>query len=272
MLAILCCGFALAEEAAVFTAPQVYPVERYETGWSKNPFTLKTAPVAVENAPFARDLAIGAYYGDTANPTIVIVNTKTNERISLKKGQPAANGMQLGHVTLGGSRKDITAAVTLGAETSEIRYNDSYLKQVAAAEVSKSPAVQQQLHQQQMRQPPGSPLRIPMPQPPVQPGQAAPPGTARVGGSSVLPGQQGAAPQPVLSQLGVPQPGTVALTVSPAANSTGGNPNLTVSIGTQPGTTPSTSLVSQAGNPNTSPVPVRRRLISPVVNESALPP
>ncbi len=273
MLAILFCSFAFAEETTDFTAPKVYPVERYETGWSKNPFTLKTAPVVVENAPFAKDLAIGTYYGDAEDPTVVIVNTKTNERIRLKKGQPAANGMKLDNVKLGSSRKDIAAEVTLGTETSEIRYNDSYLKQVAAAEKTKAPATQQQLQQQQMRLPPGAPpLRVPMPQPPVQPGSAAPPGTVRVGASPVLPGQQGSVPQPALAQLGVSQPGAVDLAVTPAANNAGGNPNLTVSIGTQPGTTPSAPLVSQAGNPNSSPVPVRRRLISPVANASAIPP
>jgi len=273
MLANLCYGVAVAADTTVFTAPKVYPVERYEAGWSKNPFTLKTAPVVVENAPFAKDLAIGTYYGDAEDPTVVIVNTKTNERIRLKKGQPAANGMKLDNVKLGSSRKDIAAEVTLGAETSEIRYNDSYLKQVAAAETTKAPATQQQLQQQQMRQPSGAPpLRVPMPQPPVQPGSAAPPGTVRVGASPVLPGQQGSVPQPALAQLGVSQPGAVDLAVTPAANTAGGNPNLTVSIGTQPGTVPSSPLVSQAGNPNAVPVPVRRRLITPAANDSAIPP
>ena len=273
MLANLCYGVAVAADTTVFTAPKVYPVERYEAGWSKNPFTLKTAPVVVENAPFAKDLAIGTYYGDAEDPTVVIVNTKTNERIRLKKGQPAANGMKLDNVKLGSSRKDIAAEVTLGAETSEIRYNDSYLKQVAAAETTKAPATQQQLQQQQMRQPSGAPpLRVPMPQPPVQPGSAAPPGTVRVGASPVLPGQQGSVPQPALAQLGVSQPGAVDLAVTPAANTAGGNPNLTVSIGTQPGTVPSSPLVSQAGNPNAVPVPVRRRLITPAANDATIPP
>ncbi len=125
--------------ASVFTPPEAYPTGRYEAGWNKNPFTLKTAPTVAAQVSFARDFAIAAYYGDTKDPTVVVVNTKTGERIRLKKTQAAANGMQLKSVILGSGRKDMVVEVTLGSETSELRFNDEYTKQMAAAETTKAP-------------------------------------------------------------------------------------------------------------------------------------
>lgn len=38
-----------------FQPPKAYPAARYEAGWNMNPFTLKTAPVALAKASFAED-------------------------------------------------------------------------------------------------------------------------------------------------------------------------------------------------------------------------
>lgn len=290
MTVIVCfCCIAGAEDAELFTAPRGYPVGRYEAGWSKNPFTLKTAPV-VENAQFAKDLAIGAYYGDTANPTIVIVNTKTNERIRLKKGQPAPNGMKLDKVQFGSGRKDLVVDVTLGSETSEIRYNDGYVKQMASAETVGQPsAVQRQVRQSQMvPQQPGAPVRTPMPQLPVQPGAGGTvspggAGPARVGASPASVGFTGNISSPALlaqaaatrvGAVGSPitQP-TVDINMSPAqANDI----NPTVSIGSQTGPAAvvpvPVSSFPQTNDPAAIPVPVRRRFASPMANASTTAP
>ena len=170
ILLFLMAGLAYAQQEAMsFQPPVPHDVQRYEAGWNKNPFTLKTVAPVVDQISFALDLTIGTYFGDSKDPTIIIVNTKTNERISLKQGQPAANGMKLSSVKLGSSRKDVVAEVTLGTETATIRYNDSYVKQMAAAEMSKAPQMQQS------RQQPGAPLQIPLPQNPSQPGKATAP-------------------------------------------------------------------------------------------------
>lgn len=140
--AMLCLAVSRAvceDGPSVFTPPQAYPIVRYEAGWNKNPFTLKTARVVAAQVSFARDFAIAAYFGDTEDPTVVVVNTKTAERIQLKKTRAAANGMQLKSVALGSGRKDMTVEVTLGSETAELRFNDQYTKQMAAVESTKSP-------------------------------------------------------------------------------------------------------------------------------------
>ena len=137
LLTLISLGTSQGGEAFGFTPPQAYPVERYEAGWYKNPFTLKTVtPVAVQGS-FATDLAIGAHYGAADNPTVVIVNTKTNERILLRKDKPASNGMSLKSVHLAINRSECRAEVLLGAEAALLTYDASYLSQMAANEASR---------------------------------------------------------------------------------------------------------------------------------------
>lgn len=187
ILLLLMAGPAHAQqESMTFQPPVPHDVQRYEAGWNKNPFTLKTVAPVAEQASFAADLTIGTYFGDSADPTIIIVNTKTNERTSLKQGQPAANGMNLSSFKLGTSRKDMVVQVKLGTETAAIRYNDSYVKQMAAAETTKAPPTQQS------RQQPGTPLKIPGPQKPSLPGKGSAPGTAQT--APINPGRPGFVP------------------------------------------------------------------------------
>ncbi|MFZ2276551.1 MAG: hypothetical protein WAW39_02085 [Prosthecobacter sp.] len=233
------------QEALIFQPPVPHGVQRYEAGWNKNPFTLKTVAPVAEQASFAADLTIGTYFGDSADPTIIIVNTKTNERTSLRQGQPASNGMKLSSVKLGASRKDLVAQVTLGTETAAIRYNDSYVKQMAAAETTKASPSMQPSHQQ-----PGTQLKFPTPQNPSQPGRGSAPGAAPTNAPATA-----QANTPVnLGRPGfVPPPGTLPGTLNAV------NPP------------PSSPLVSQSavmqGSP---PVPVRRRLISPSLNSPVI--
>lgn len=132
---------ARAEEPAAFTPPQAYPVDRYEAGWSKNPFTLKTVAPDVPKGLFAADLAIGAYYGAASNPTVVLVNTKTRERILLRRDQPTASGISLKSLKLDAPRSECQVEVTLGAESAVIKYDANYLAQMSAAEPVRVTAV-----------------------------------------------------------------------------------------------------------------------------------
>lgn len=235
ILFLVVASLACSQEAGTFQSPQPHAVQRYEAGWNKNPFTLKTAPQVVESVSFAKDLAIGTYYGDSADPTIIIVNTKTNERLRLKQDQPAANGMKLRSVKLSSSRKDLVVEVTLGTETAAIRYDDNYVKQLAAAEMNKEPATQQQT-----RQPSGAPSKILIPQTPSQPVKGPTsvthPATAQT--VPVAPGQPGSAHPPVTHQP----------------------PTAVAPEGAEP-------VVSLATSLNAAPtVPARRRMTVPLVN------
>ncbi|MHB1080658.1 MAG: hypothetical protein ACYC67_14740 [Prosthecobacter sp.] len=140
LLLLACGGLASAADPAVFTPPQPYPASRYEAGWSKNPFTLKTAaPIAAQDT-FARDLAIGAHYGAADNPTVVIVNTKTHERILLRRDQPAPGGMRLKSVHLSSHRSECQVEVLQGTEGATLTYDATYLSQMAAGEASRMAA------------------------------------------------------------------------------------------------------------------------------------
>lgn len=241
ILLLLMAGPSYAQqEAMIFQPPVPHDVQRYEAGWNKNPFTLKTVAPVVDQISFALDLTIGTYFGDSKDPTIIIVNTKTSERISLRKGKPAANGMTLSSVKLGSSRKDVVAEVTLGTETAAIRYNDSYVKQMAAAEMSKAPQMQQS------RQQPGSPLQIPLPQNPSQPGKATAPTAAQ--GTS-----------PAIAQAALNNPGRPSFVPNSGGTLNAVNPS------------PSTPPVSQpAGEQGAPPVPVRRRMVGPSLNSPVI--
>ena len=244
LLLISSAAEAQQHEADTFQPPRAYEAQRYEAGWNKNPFTLKTAPAVVESVSFAKDLAIGAYYGDSTNPTITIVNTKTNERIRLTQDKPAANGMKLSSFQLGSTRIEVVAEVTLGSETASIRCNDSYLRQMAATEMAKAPAAQQQ-----MRQGPGAQQRVQLPPLPSQPFNGAPapgiaPSTAQA--ASIPQGQTGFVP-----------PG----------GARGAVPQLSVA-GAPSGTAP---LAAQGVGGNSAPTtPERRRLIGPPLNSGAI--
>jgi hypothetical protein len=120
-----------AQEA--FTPPQAYALDRYEEGWNKNPFTLKTAPVALVQRSFAEDMAIGSYYGSKDNPTIVVVNTKTRKRWPIKKGQTAENGMTLDSWSISSSRRETSAVVKLNGEKAELRFDDAFVNEMAAS-------------------------------------------------------------------------------------------------------------------------------------------
>ncbi|WP_395744075.1 hypothetical protein [Prosthecobacter sp.] len=188
-----------------------------------------------ETISFARDLAIGTYYGDSADPTIVIVNTKTNERTRLRQGQPAANGMKLTSVKSGAGRKDLVVEVTLGSETASIRYNDAYMKQMAASEMAKPST-----NPSQTRQPSGPQQKTP------------PASTPPVKGAPAVTAQNGQFPSD--------QPGSTA----PSGPREAGGP---------PRPPASPPMVSQAANAGGPPqMPVRNRLTVPVRNAAALSP
>lgn len=137
LLLTACGGLVSGAEPAVFTPPQAYPASRYEAGWSKNPFTLKTvAPIAAQDS-FARDLAIGAHYGAADNPTVVVVNTKTNERILLRKDKPSPGGIRLQSVHLSSTRRECQVQVMCGSVSAVLSYDTNYLGQLAANEASR---------------------------------------------------------------------------------------------------------------------------------------
>lgn len=119
--------------AEPWAPPSPFPEQRYENGWRKNPFTLKTAPVAIQRESFAKNLALGSMYDDVDGVTsVVVVNTKTRERSRLRGQEPGANGMRVEESVIADTRRDSYAVVTMGGEKATLRYDEAFLKQMAA--------------------------------------------------------------------------------------------------------------------------------------------
>lgn len=278
----LATGAALAaQEAAAppetFIPPKAYPVARYEAGWGKNPFTLKTAPAVVASVSFAKDLAIAGISGDTGNPTVTIVNTKTHERFRLKLGQPADNGMVLRDVKRAATRKDSFAEVVLGGETSKLTYDSSYLTQVASTSSARAPApgAPNAPNVRLPIQPNARAVPVPAPRPPQT---QQPPKTATLGTRAPLPQDLNQALSAGNTPQGNLNPGAFIGGATPVnadtqpsisisvPNSPGTNLSVSVgapnSVSAPTGTTPSPEVVSAV------PVPVRRRIITPITPPS----
>lgn len=226
LLILTLCATCIAAQDA-FKAPERYDAKRYEADWARNPFTLQTAPVAAPDNPFAKDLVVASCYGDKANPTVVVVNTKTHQRFTLRKGKESEQGWRLGEVQLGASRQNITAEIWMGNERAVLNYDTEYVRTLASstpqgaapAKRPGAPAVPGAV--------PAIPGSIPMPRQP-QDGRTPPivPATTGVSGPRAVPNAVGASGAPVMagapvtpvsSQLGSPTvaPGTAAAPGSP---------------------------------------------------------
>ncbi|WP_422322241.1 hypothetical protein [Prosthecobacter sp.] len=209
-------SLAWAQEHAAFRPPKGYAVERYETGWNKNPFTLKTAPVLVPQASYAKDLAIASIYGDRRDLTVSVVNVKTHERFLLKAGQPNAQGIELKEASVGLGRKDTVIRIAMGAELCEVRYDNGYLMQLAASAGARTDSATLQLRQQIMQQQPGQPT-TPSPTTPQQQSLAR--------GRSPISGAAGFAPTSLPNDQPAYAAGSIAPQYSGLANaSSGGKP------------------------------------------------
>ncbi len=130
------CG---AASAAPFAEPQAHPINRYEAGWKKNPFTLKTAPVAMQKESFAKDLALAGWRQAGEDNIVILVNTKTREYLRLKNQESAADGTKVKTAHLQDRRADTFVELERNNETAVVRYDESFLKQMAAQGAAAKP-------------------------------------------------------------------------------------------------------------------------------------
>lgn len=127
-----------ASSAPPFAEPKAHPISRYEAGWQKNPFTLKTAPVAVQKESFAKDLALAGLLQAGDDNIVVLVNTKTREYTRLKNQEPAADGTKVKSLHLADRRSDNFVELERNNETASVRFDESYLKSMAAQQATAS--------------------------------------------------------------------------------------------------------------------------------------
>lgn len=115
-----------------FVGPQAHPISRYETGWEKNPFTLKTAPVAIDKESFAKDLALAGWRQSGDDSIVILVNTKTRAYTRLKNQEPGSDGTKVKVAHLENRRSDTFVELERNNETAVVRYNESFMQQMAS--------------------------------------------------------------------------------------------------------------------------------------------
>jgi len=133
---LIICAARGAALSAPFTEPKAHPISRYEAGWQKNPFTLKTAPVAVQKESFAKDLALAGWRQAGDDSIVILVNTKTREYTRLKNKEPAADGTKVKTAHLADRRSDTYVELERNNETASVRFDESYLKTMAAQQAA----------------------------------------------------------------------------------------------------------------------------------------
>jgi hypothetical protein len=122
----------LAAAAAQFSEPKAYPISRYEAGWLKNPFTLKTAPVAVAKESFAKDLALAGWRQAGDDNIVILVNTKTREYSRLKNQEAGADGIKVAAAHLEDRRSDTYVELEKNGEKAVVRFDEGFQRQMAA--------------------------------------------------------------------------------------------------------------------------------------------
>jgi hypothetical protein len=128
-----------AASPAPFTAPQAHPISRYEAGWQKNPFTLKTAPIVITKDSFAKDIALAGWRQSGDDSIIKLVNTKTREYSSLKNQEPGPDGTVVKTAHLENRHADTFVELERNGETAVVRYDEGFLKQMAAQGAAAKP-------------------------------------------------------------------------------------------------------------------------------------
>ncbi len=129
LLLFCACPFATAQE---FVALKTHLVERYETDWQKNPFTLKTAPALMNRESFAKDFALAGISSNGENTTVILVNTRTREYTRLRNHDPAPGGLRVKLASPSERRVENFVELELNQETAIVRFDENFLRQVAS--------------------------------------------------------------------------------------------------------------------------------------------
>ena len=260
-----------APEAAGETfTPLEYGMERYQKLRGKSPFEFELAKPPVVDAadPFA-DLILASYGGYAKNANVTLLNTKTQERISVYAqgtGRKNENGYQILSVNKGRTLSTTTVTVEKDGQQKELGFDTKLLYSMVGgaggggAAAGGRPAVPGQPNN---GQPNGQPVVRPagMQAQAVRPYQAPQPVNITRGGQS----NRNNANQPGMAgqaNFGTPQPGVPA---SPGG-ATDAQQQLNAMLANpaaQPNVVPTPTV--PAGNPgnNAAQTPTRRRVVLP---------
>ena len=244
-------------------APVEYPIDRYQKLRGKSPFEFELAkpPVGETVDPFA-EYVLAGFAGSASRPTVYLLNTKTQERITVlsdSSGRPNKSGFHILSVNRGRTLSSTTVQLEKDGQQGKLAFDSKALYSMTggAAGGGARPGQPNQPGQPVVR-PGGVPGQPARPAQAYQAPQAFIPGQGnRPAGQFPAAGQPGAAPQPV--QLGM-QPGAAV----PAA---GVNPQQQVNtmLNANPGQPQPAVMPAAGGAPPTNPSnpQPRRRVVLP---------
>ena len=113
---------AVSDPAAA-VIPQAFPRGRYEASWKKNPFLLKTAPLAQAKESWATDFALTSIAKLSGIYRVGIKNKKTGESKRLAEGSDANGEFKIVSVNLKPDRKSSSVEVEKGGEKATLTYD-----------------------------------------------------------------------------------------------------------------------------------------------------
>jgi hypothetical protein len=260
-----------AEASGETFTPLEYGMERYQKLRGKSPFEFELAKPPVEPAadPFA-DLILASYGGYANNASVTLLNTKTQERISVfaqGTGRKNENGYQILSVNKGRTLSNTTVTVEKDGQKKELGFDTKLLYSMVGgagggggAAAGGRPAVPGQPNN---GQPNGQPVIRPagMPAQAARPYQAPQPVNITRGGQSNrnVGNQPGMAGQ---ANFGAPQPGVPA---SPGG-ATEAQQQLNAMLANpaaQPNVVPTPTVPAANPGNNAAQNPPRRRVVLP---------
>ena len=105
--------------------PIPFDLSRYDSTWDKNPFLLKTAPVAQTTVNWGQDWALSSMSKYSGKIRISIRNKQTNEVKRIYNEPKDGDEFRLVEANFNRSRKEASAKIAKGTEEAELKYDEN---------------------------------------------------------------------------------------------------------------------------------------------------
>jgi len=105
--------------------PVAFDLSRYEATWDKNPFLLKTTPIAQPTVNWGQDWALAGMFSHNGKVRISIRNKQTNEFKRVTNEPKEGDEYRLVEAKFNRSRKEASAKIAKGTEEAELKYDEN---------------------------------------------------------------------------------------------------------------------------------------------------
>lgn len=105
--------------------PQAYGIERYQASWDKNPFLLKTTPIAQPTVNWGQDWTLAGMSSFNGKIRVSIRNKQTNEFKRISNDEKAGEEFRLVRTEFSRNRKDALVVIAKGNQEAELKYDEN---------------------------------------------------------------------------------------------------------------------------------------------------